>query len=68
MSIDQIDKQILIALFKDGRISLNSLSKTILKSNHDTMSHAGIAKRISKLDELGHLSVNWSMYMISRIS
>ena len=57
MSIDQIDKQILIALFKDGRISLNSLSKTILKSNHDTMSHAGIAKRISKLDELGLLKI-----------
>lgn len=57
MVLDSIDKQILQELLKDGRKSLSALSKTIIKSNHDTMSHAGIAKRISKLEKKGVLSV-----------
>ena len=57
MLLDQIDKQILTALFKDGKKSLNSLSKNILKSNHDSMSHAGIGKRISKLENSGLLNI-----------
>jgi len=57
MVLDSIDKQILQELLKDGRKSLSALSKTILKSNQDTMSHAGIAKRITKLEKLGILSV-----------
>ena len=61
MLLDQIDKQILNILFKDGRKSLSSLSKTVTKSNKDTMSHAGIAKRISKLGELGILNVQGNL-------
>ena len=57
MPLDQIDKQILNALSNNGRESLSSLSKTITKSNQDTMSHAGIAKRISKLDDSSTLKV-----------
>ncbi|MFX0038885.1 MAG: Lrp/AsnC family transcriptional regulator [Promethearchaeota archaeon] len=57
MPLDQIDKQILSALFNDGRESLSSLSKSIKKSNHDTMSHAGIANRISKLEDSGTLKI-----------
>ncbi len=57
MVLDLIDKQILQELLKDGRKSLSALSKTITKSNNDTMSHAGIAKRIAKLEKLGILSV-----------
>lgn len=51
MSLDQIDKQILKFLYENGRESLSSLSLNVLKSNKETMSHAGIAKRISKLEE-----------------
>ncbi|MFW9895404.1 MAG: Lrp/AsnC family transcriptional regulator [Candidatus Thorarchaeota archaeon] len=57
MSLDQIDKQIINALFKNGRESLSSLSTMITKSNQDTMSHAGIAKRISKLEDSGILKI-----------
>lgn len=57
MSLDQIDKQIINALFKNGRESLSSLSKIITKSNQDTMSHAGIAKRITKLEDSGILQI-----------
>lgn len=57
MSLDKIDKQILKALFVNGRESLSSLSKIITKSNQDTMSHAGIAKRISKLEDFGTLKI-----------
>ena len=61
MLLDQIDKQILNILLKDGRKSLSSLSKMVKKSNKDTMSHAGIAKRISKLGELGILNVQGNL-------
>ncbi|MFX1590663.1 MAG: Lrp/AsnC family transcriptional regulator [Promethearchaeota archaeon] len=57
MTLDQVDKQILKTLFEDGRVSLSSLSKIILKSNQETMSHAGISKRITKLEESGILKV-----------
>ena len=57
MELDLIDKQILLELLKDGRKSLSALSKTIMKSNQDNMSHAGIAKRIAKLEKLGVLNV-----------
>ncbi|MFX1479694.1 MAG: Lrp/AsnC family transcriptional regulator [Promethearchaeota archaeon] len=70
MALDLIDKQIITALFKNGRESLNSLSKTITKANQETMSHAGIAKRISKLEEheilniQGNLSVQKLNYKV----
>ncbi|MFX1502981.1 MAG: Lrp/AsnC family transcriptional regulator [Promethearchaeota archaeon] len=51
MPLDEIDKQILKLLFENGRESLSSLSLNVLKSNKETMSHAGIAKRISKLED-----------------
>ena len=61
MSLDQIDKQILKALFEDGRKSLSSLSQNIVKSNQETMSHAGIAKRITKLEESGILKIQGNL-------
>ncbi|MFX1326718.1 MAG: Lrp/AsnC family transcriptional regulator [Promethearchaeota archaeon] len=57
MTLDRIDKQILKSLFENGRESLSSLSKIVLKSNQETMSHAGIAKRITKLEDSGVLKV-----------
>ncbi|MFW9824612.1 MAG: Lrp/AsnC family transcriptional regulator [Candidatus Thorarchaeota archaeon] len=51
MQLDNIDKQILNALFKNGRESLTSLEKIIIKSDTETMSHTGIAKRITKLED-----------------
>ncbi|MFW9784350.1 MAG: hypothetical protein ACFFFB_18875 [Candidatus Heimdallarchaeota archaeon] len=57
MQIDGIDKQILRALFKNGRESLTNLEKSIFKSGTETMSHTGIAKRITKLEESGILKV-----------
>ncbi|MFX0017648.1 MAG: Lrp/AsnC family transcriptional regulator [Promethearchaeota archaeon] len=57
MQLDNIDRQILNALFKNGRESLTNLEKVIIKSDTDTMSHTGIAKRITKLEESGVLKV-----------
>ncbi|MFX1504038.1 MAG: Lrp/AsnC family transcriptional regulator [Promethearchaeota archaeon] len=57
MQIDGIDKQILNALFENGRESLTNLEKIIFKSGDETMSHTGIAKRISKLEDTGILKV-----------
>ena len=51
MQLDGIDKQILRALFKEGRQSLTNLEKIIFKSGSETMSHTGIAKRITKLED-----------------
>lgn len=57
MQFDKIDKQILNALFLDGRESLSNIGKNVLKSNQKMMSHAGIAKRISKLENMEILKV-----------
>ncbi|MFX0058397.1 MAG: hypothetical protein ACFE85_06375 [Candidatus Hodarchaeota archaeon] len=57
MQLDNIDKQILNALFKNGRESLTNLEKKIIKSDTETMSHTGIAKRIAKLEDNGILKV-----------
>jgi DNA-binding Lrp family transcriptional regulator len=57
MEIDNIDKQILNALFKNGRESLTNLEKIIIKSGTETMSHTGIAKRIAKMEDNGVLKV-----------
>ena len=57
MKLDGIDKQIINALFKNGRESLTSLEKVVFKSGTQTMSHTGIAKRISKLEDIGILKV-----------
>ncbi len=57
MHFDKIDKQILAALFKNGRESLTSLEKIVEKADHEMMSHTGISKRISKLEDMGILKV-----------
>lgn len=57
MPLDKIDKQILDALFKNGRESLTNLEKIVVKSDHEMMSHTGISKRISKLEDMGILKV-----------
>ena len=57
MELDQIDKQILNALFNNGRESLTNLENVIYKSDNHTMSHTGIAKRITKLENSGILKV-----------
>jgi DNA-binding Lrp family transcriptional regulator len=61
MLLDQVDKQILNLLFKDGRGTLSSLSKIVKKSNQDSMSHAGISKRISRMKKLGFLKVQGNL-------
>ena len=61
MKLDGIDKQILNALFIKGRESLTNLEKTIFKSDTETMSHTGVAKRITKLEENGILKVQANM-------
>ena len=57
MQLDNIDRQILNQLFKNGRESLTNLEKVIFKSVNETMSHTGIAKRITKLEDTGVLKV-----------
>ena len=57
MLFDNIDKQIVNALFENGRESLTNLKDIIFKSDDETMSHTGIAKRISKLEDNGILKV-----------
>lgn len=57
MQLDNIDKQILRSLFQNGRESLTNLEKVIIKSDKETMSHTGIAKRITKLEDSGILKV-----------
>ena len=51
MRLDRIDKQILKALFLNGRESLTNLEKEIFKTDSETMSHTGIAKRMQKLED-----------------
>ncbi|MFW9877647.1 MAG: Lrp/AsnC family transcriptional regulator, partial [Candidatus Thorarchaeota archaeon] len=57
MQLDNIDRQILKQLFKNGRESLTNLEKVVFKSVNETMSHTGIAKRITKLEDSGILKV-----------
>ncbi|MGQ4873472.1 MAG: hypothetical protein ACP6IY_05290 [Promethearchaeia archaeon] len=52
MKLDDIDKQIINELYKDGRASLTTLKERIFKEDHQsTMSHTGIKKRIQKLKD-----------------
>ncbi|MFX1238297.1 MAG: Lrp/AsnC family transcriptional regulator [Promethearchaeota archaeon] len=57
MNIDEIDKQILRALIKNGRESLTQIADKIIKSNNEPMSHAGIRKRMSKLENSKFLKI-----------
>ncbi len=49
MRLDDIDKQIIRELFRDGRESLTDLNKKIFKSDKEAMSHTGVKKRITKM-------------------
>ena len=64
MQIDNVDKQIVNALFKNGRESLTSLKDIIFKTDDDTMSHTGIAKRISKLEDKEILKVQGNIIVL----
>jgi len=57
MKFDSVDKQIIKALFNNGRESLTNLKDTIVKKDNESMSHTGIAKRISKLEDTGILKI-----------
>jgi len=57
MLFDKIDKQIIKGLFNNGRESLTNLKDIIFKSDDETMSHTGIGKRISKLEDKRILKV-----------
>ena len=49
MQLDNIDKQILKELFKNGRENLTTLNHNIFKDEKETMSHTGVKNRITKL-------------------
>jgi len=57
MLLDKIDKQIIRVLYKDGRQSLTTISKNVVKSDKDIMSHTGIKKRIDKLQNSDILKI-----------
>ncbi len=51
MELDNIDKQVINALYKKGRESLISIGEKVFKSDQDIMSHTGVRKRIKKLED-----------------
>lgn len=57
MLLDNIDKQIINALFSKGRESLISIGEKVVKPNQELMSHTGVRKRIVKLEESEILKV-----------
>lgn len=57
MGLDNIDKQIINALYEKGRESLISIGEKVFKSDKDIMSHAGVRKRIVKMEDSGILKV-----------
>ncbi|MFX1388340.1 MAG: Lrp/AsnC family transcriptional regulator [Promethearchaeota archaeon] len=57
MGLDNIDKQIINALYKKGRESLIGIGEKVFKSDKDIMSHAGVRKRIVKMEDSGILKV-----------
>ncbi|MFW9927969.1 MAG: Lrp/AsnC family transcriptional regulator [Candidatus Thorarchaeota archaeon] len=57
MQLDKIDKEILDTLHKYGRRSLNDISKQVYISSKQKMSHTGIAKRISKMEDAELLKI-----------
>ncbi len=50
MALDNIDKQIIRELFKNGRESLTTINTRIYKDESETMSHTGVKNRITKLE------------------
>ena len=57
MPLDDIDRQILRALYKNGRESLSGITEKVHKIDQEPMSHTGIRKRITKLMSLGLLKI-----------
>jgi DNA-binding Lrp family transcriptional regulator len=57
MGLDDIDKQIINALYENGRESLISIGEKVIKTDKEIMSHAGVRKRISKMEESEILKV-----------
>lgn len=57
MGLDNIDKQIINAFYDKGRESLISIGEKVFKSDKNIMSHAGIRKRIRKMEDIGILKV-----------
>ncbi len=55
--IDEVDRQLLSELFKDGSQTLHDLSKKIIKPDGDTMSSTGIKKRLTKLKRERQLKI-----------
>ncbi|MEJ2251268.1 MAG: hypothetical protein P8Y70_15755 [Candidatus Lokiarchaeota archaeon] len=69
MEFDEIDKQILRILFKNGRESYSKIKNNVFKPDNEKMSHTGIRKRIRRLKnkELlkvqGNINVNALNYV-----
>jgi DNA-binding Lrp family transcriptional regulator len=57
MRLDNIDKQIINVLYDKGRESLINISEKVFKTDKDIMSHAGVRKRIVKLENSEILKV-----------
>ena len=57
MELDEIDKQILNELYKNGRESLTTLNQKIYKGDQEIMSHTGVKKRIVKLRDSNVLKI-----------
>ena len=55
--IDNIDKQLLDILTKNGRESLTDIKDKVKKPDKEPMSHSGVRKRIKKLEDRGILKV-----------
>jgi len=65
MELDEIDKQILNELYKNGRESLTSLNQKIQKADQELMSHTGVKKRIVKLGNSEILKVQGNINITS---
>lgn len=48
-------------LFRDGRESLSDIKDKVRKSDEELMSHTGIRKRITKLENLGLLKIQGNL-------
>jgi DNA-binding Lrp family transcriptional regulator len=59
--IDKIDRQIINVLFQDGRESLSDIKDKVRKSDDESMSHTGIRKRITKLENSGFLKIQGNL-------
>lgn len=65
MQLDDIDRQILNELHKNGRESLTSLNQKIYKTDQELMSHTGVKKRIVKLGNSEILKVQGNINITS---